>query len=175
MTGGYVMTHSTKTWLALLGKRIDDPEVTAALAELSAVPARELEVDHGLIDVCAPDRGLEITFKPASKLRDGATLGVSADELVLAVIFFYSEGYEDNQAYSGTLPRGLRFEQSRSAVHALLGAPAGTSSVHKNDRWDTDQQYTTVDFSDDEQRILLVTVGLHWKPRARAAVAEPTA
>ena len=161
-----MITNSDTALLELLGKAIDHPAVTEAVSELSPVPANELEVKYGLIDVRAPDHGLDITFKPASKLRDGLRLAASADQLLLAVIFFHAEGFEGYRGYSGTLPRGLCFDHSRAAVRAALGAPAGTGTGHNNDRWDTENFYMTLDFADDERSIRLVTVGLHWKPRA---------
>lgn|SRR6185369_3116918 len=158
-----LLTSSHSTLIDLLGKPIDHPAVTQAVSELSAVPASALPVQHSRVHVRARDRGLDITFKPASKLRDGATLAASQTDLLFAVIFFHSEAHEGYRAYTGSLPQNLRFDHSRAAVRAALGAPAGTGTPNKNDRWDTDKFYMTLDFSDDEQSILLVTVGLHWK------------
>jgi hypothetical protein len=152
--------------LALLGKSIDDPTVERAVSELSPTPARQIAMRRGTIDVRAREHGLDVCFKPAEQLRDGATLGVPIDGLVLTVIFFHAEGHEDYRAYTGALPRGLGFAQSRSAVHESLGAPSGSSTRHKNDRWDFDWYFLTVDFDDDERSIRLVTLGLPWKPRA---------
>jgi hypothetical protein len=59
----------------------------------------------------------------------------------------------------------LAFDQSRAAVRTLLGEPSGSSTRYKNDRWNLEPRYLTVDFSEDEQRIKLVTVGLPWKAR----------
>jgi len=39
---------------------------------------------------------------------------------------------------------------------------------YKNDRWNWDPLYLTLDFADGEQSIQLVTVGLPWKPRSAA-------
>ena len=54
ISGGHVITNSDTALLELLGKAIDHPAVTEAVSELSPVPASELEVKHGLLDVRAP-------------------------------------------------------------------------------------------------------------------------
>ena len=68
------------------------------------------------------------------------------------MIFFHAEGFEGYRGYSGTLPRGLCFDHSRATVRAALGVPAGTGTGHKNDRWDTEKFYMTLDFADDERK-----------------------
>lgn len=160
-----MITTSTEL-LSLLSKPMDSAEVHQVLRRLGVVPQRELEGKGSAFDVTAPDHGLAMTFMPAKRLRDGEALGVPPDALLAAVIFFYSEGLYGHRGFASALPHGLEFAMSRPAVHALLGAPAGSSAKYKNDRWNWDARFLTLDFNDDEQSIKLVTVGLPWKPRA---------
>jgi hypothetical protein len=169
--GAYVTPNSAEL-LALLSKPMDSPAVSQVLQELGAVPEQEFEGRGTAFDATAPARGLGMTFLPASHLRDGESLGVPPATLLTAGVFFYSEGLYGHRGFAGALPYGLEFAMSRPAVHALLGVPSGSSAKYKNDRWNWDSLFLTLDFNDDEQSIKLVTVGLHWKPRTTAPAAK---
>lgn len=147
---------------------MDSTGVSQLLQELGAVPEQEFEGRGPAFDATAKESGLGMTFLPAGHLRDGDSLGVPPATLVMAGIFFYSEGLYGHRGFAGALPHGLAFSMSRPAVHALLGAPSGSSAKYKNDRWNWDTRFLTLDFNEDPQTIKLVTVGLPWKPRTAA-------
>lgn len=159
------MNATPRTLLGLLGRPLDEPGVTRALAELGMLPAPGTEPQSGRLGTSSRELGLDIVFLFAERLRDESTLGVPATCLVTAGVFFHTDFFPGYRAYAGDLPYGLAFAQSRAVVRALLGEPKASSLKHKNDRWDFGAVYLTVDFKDDEQTIKLVTVGLPWKPR----------
>jgi len=163
-----MITTSGTELLELLGTPLESPAINQLLQELEVTPLLEFGGRGPAMDAPVPRLGLDITFKPTERLRDGASFGLASKALVTAVFFFHAPGFDRYQGYPGTLPYGLAFEQSRAAVRTLLGQPSGSSTRYKNDRWDLEPRYLTVDFSDDEQRIKLVTVGLPWKPRTGA-------
>lgn len=162
-------TTSGTELLALLGTPLESEAIQHLLQELGATPVLEFRGRGPAKDATVPSQGLDITFKPTETLRDGEALGLSPSALVTAVFFFHAPGFDRYTGYPGALPYGLHFEQSRAAVRTLLGDPSGSSTRYKNDRWNLEPRYLTVDFSDDEQRIKLVTVGLPWKPRTATA------
>lgn len=148
----------------LLGEPLQSQKVGQALQLLGLDPSPKRNPRRSVVLVSARDRGVGITFKPAEQLRDAESFDVSPDCLIASVIFFHAPGHEGYTGYPGVLPYGLGFTQSRAAVHALLGAPSGSSGTRKNDRWNHERSYLTIDFTDSEQSIQLVTVGLPWKP-----------
>ncbi|HYP74906.1 MAG TPA: hypothetical protein VER12_03055 [Polyangiaceae bacterium] len=158
-------TNSGTELLALLGSPLESALIQKLLQELGVTPVLEFGGRGPAMDATIPSLGLDITFKPTASLRDGDAFGQSPTALVTAVFFFHAAGFDRYAGYPGALPYGLHFEQSRAAVRSLLGEPSGSSLRYKNDRWNLEPRYLTVDFSDDEQRIKLVTVGLPWKPR----------
>jgi hypothetical protein len=161
-----MITTSGTELLALLATPLESAKIDQLLQELGVSPVLEFDGRGPAMDASAPSFGLDITFKPTELLRDGDSFGLSPKALVTAVFFFHAPGIDRYAGYPGALPYGLEFGQSRAAVRALLGEPSGSSARYKNDRWNFEPRYLTVDFSDDEQRIKLVTVGLPWKPRS---------
>ena len=57
---------------------------------------------------------------------DFPEVGVSVvlpDKVTVGAIHLHSPGHENFRGYTGSLPHGLKFNMSRSAVRALLGNP----------------------------------------------------
>lgn len=165
------MNISSESLLSLLGRPLDSPAVQQALTVLGMLPAPGVQPKRGLINVSSRERGLDISFKFAEKLRDEALLGVPRTCLITSVVFFHGPGFEGYNGYAQALPYGLRFGQSRVNVRTLLGAPSRSSIQYKNDRWDWERLFLTIDFTDDERDFQLVTVGLPWKPREQSAAS----
>jgi hypothetical protein len=150
----------------LLGQPLASSAVADALRELAVTDVPDPKPGRTSVDIRLRALGLDIVFKPTQELRDGASFGVPPGERVAAVLFFHGPGFEKYAGYPSPLPYGLSFDQSRTEVQSRLGPPSGSSARFKNDRWDFERVYLTLDFTDDERQIKLVTVGLPWKPRA---------
>lgn len=157
-------TMTSESLIDLLGRPFDSPAVQRALASLDMLPPAGAQPEHDTLDASSRERGLDISFKFAETLRDEALLGVPPTCLITTVIFFHAPGFEGYSGYAGALPYGLRFGQPRASVRALLGTPSRSSIQYKNDRWDWERLFLTIDFTDDERDFQLVTVGLPWKP-----------
>lgn len=150
----------------LLGAPLASASTALVLRALGVIEVPDPKPGRTSVEIRLPAQGLDIVFRPASELRDEASFDVPIGERVAAVLFFHGPGFENYAVYSGPLPYGLGFAQSRAAVHAELGQPSASSSRFKNDRWDFERLFLTLDFTDDELQTKLVTVGLPWKPRA---------
>ena len=156
----------TTNLVNLLGQPLASSAARDALRKLAVTDIPDPKPGRTSVDIRLRALGLDIVFKPTQELRDGASFGVPPGERVAAVLFFHGPGFENYAGYASPLPYGLSFDQSRSAVQSRLGSPSGPSVRFKNDRWDFERVYLTLDFTDDERQIKLVTVGLPWKPRA---------
>lgn len=159
--------------LSYLGEPIEAPRVQQLLKELGVNEIPERKPGRTQINVLAEAHGLELTFQPASELRDGGSLIDSPERLVLSVIFFRADSSDKGSAYSGRLPNELQFANTRAQAHALLGAPSASSDRYKNDRWQFGSRSLTIDFAEDEHSIEQVTAWLPWKPR-QARVSRPS-
>ncbi|HGW5896490.1 TPA: hypothetical protein ACNIOJ_004592 [Pseudomonas aeruginosa] len=72
--------------------------------------------------------------------------------LLLAQAYFYS-GADDIQPFSGCLPEGLAFSDSRNDVLAKLSLYEGSRHSYINDTWDLDGYRLTVTYKDNASSI----------------------
>jgi hypothetical protein len=117
---------------ALLGKEIDDPNVTSFLKTLDQAEAvrltslnepRWISEDAGVVVYAAP------------KTRR------------IFTVFLYAEGYEGYKQYKGPLPHGLDFCMDMDAVKACFPRnPDFSSDEHCT--WDFDDYRIIVSFED---------------------------
>jgi len=90
-------------------------------------------------------------------LKDGA--------LIITGIHFYSEGYEGYHAYTGELPGGVKFGDSKKIVRGKMGTPSksggGNKAVGKVwpywDRYDYPGYSVFVQY-DRKERVDMVTL-----------------
>lgn len=152
-------SESNHSLLDLLGQPLDGPLVATTLRELEATRAPRTRGRTNL-NFLARSRGVELKFRPALELGLESSSGGAPERLLASTLFFHGEGSEGFVGYAGTLPYGLKFEQSRAAVRELLGPPSASSSHYANDRWEFGALYLTLDFASDGARIQQVCVGL---------------
>ena len=143
----------------LLRHRSDDPNVVALVSELGLTV--RLNPERRSVAFAAPSHGISLRFDQASKLV--VPMQAEPGTFVVASAFFYSRGHQGHVGFEGELPQGLRFEQSRSQVRAALGKPAMSAARLENDCWKLADYWLTVDFSENESSILLVTAALPWR------------
>jgi hypothetical protein len=152
--------------LGLLGKPVDSAETQLVFAEIGLPPDDSFPPQRKSRAASVPALGLAARWEPASMQREGYT-DAPADTRVVCAVFFYAPGHENHVGFAGDLPHGLRFDQSREEVRALLGPPPMGSSKYPNDRWTFDRYDLTVDFRADGDAIVLVTAFLPWAPRQK--------
>jgi len=82
---------------------------------------------------------------------------------IVSEILLRAKGYNLEPGFTGDLPHGLAFTESRKSVQSRLGPPAWTSPLGlPSDRWEIGQRYVTISFRDDEQGIKNGCFGLIW-------------
>jgi hypothetical protein len=69
-------------------------------------------------------------------------------ELLLTQGYFYA-GFEDVQPFTGELPFGLLFADSRHAARAKLAAYEATRHSYRSDTWDVEGYRLSVTYADD--------------------------
>lgn len=86
--------------------------------------------------------------------RDGA--------FILKEVAFYGPGVQDFPGYTERLPGGLTFETSREGVHALLGTPWASRTIHSllSDLYLFADLVLNIAYLPDEQQIAIVHVRL---------------
>jgi hypothetical protein len=122
--------------IAALGRTLGEPELRDLLAALriEAKPA----VKRGDITAFLHNRklGVELTFGYAEGL-DVPLRDYPPDALVLRNIRFYGPGSSTHAAFTGDLPFGLRFGDTRAALIAKFGPPDADGANIPPLRWDT--------------------------------------
>lgn len=129
-------------FVARLRRFDDSPEVLAMLADLKV--SKKPKMSSGDIDARINKKGLSLVFEPE---------GPKTSRLVFTAVQF-EEGYE------GELPRGLSLTYTRTQVRAKLGLPTDVYDDYNMDLWKSDDLQLSVDYSDDDDVVTLVTVEL---------------
>ncbi len=149
--------------LSHLGKSTEDPSLQEFLKKLG-LPPNGPRLKGGFGDQAVPAEGFVLLYKTASHHPDiQKNNALPANAKVFSDVQFRAAGVEGGPPYSGELPYGLKFTDSRAATRARLGAPNWSSPIVNNDRWEYGDRFVTVDFSPDESFIKRVNVGLFWK------------
>jgi hypothetical protein len=155
---------SAERLLGVLGKLADDAEVRTLLRDLG-LPETPAKIADGVSsDYEAPKHGVAVFFRTAYHLRNIEAYRACPPETpVVSDVIFSRKGFGGGPGFSGALPHGLTFSESRDAARARLGPPSWSSPMGANDRWNFDQRYVTVAFFRDPTKgIMQVTCGLDW-------------
>jgi hypothetical protein len=150
--------------LNALGKLADDAEVRALLRDLD-LPEKPAKIADGVAsDYEAPNHGVAIFFRTAHHLRNIEAYRACPPETpIVSDVIFSRKGFGGGPGFSGELPHGLTFSESREAARARLGPPSSSGLAGANDRWDFGQRYLTVAFFRDPTKgVMQVTCGLDW-------------
>ncbi len=98
----------------------------------------------------------------------GISFALTRKHLV-ETVFLYSEGFEGFSAYTGALPMGLSFANSRTEVRTALGEPVRSGEAggiglmaieHSWDRFEADALYLHIQYQAGDAGILLITIGI---------------
>jgi hypothetical protein len=137
--------------VAALGRAWNAPEVRDLQAAFRIAAAdKQPYLPRGEFDAYRQNRklGIELTFS----LADGVKVplhGYPADTLVLSNIRFYGPGNRTHDAFTGELPFGLRFGDSKAALIARLGPPDSDATDIAPMRWDTARYALFAQLGDD--------------------------
>jgi hypothetical protein len=145
--------------VTLLGRPAADPEVMKSMNALGVKP--DLNPERNSWAYATPSLGFGVRFKTVETLSD--PILVPPGTFVVASIFFYSPGHRGHVGFPDALPHGLAFEQPRAQVRQALGQPDWSGVTNNNDMWRFENYMLTLDFSQDESYIVLVSAGLPWR------------
>jgi hypothetical protein len=83
----------TTNLVNLLGQPLASTAVAEALRKLAVTDVPDPKPGRTSVDIRLRALGLDIVFKPAQELRDGASFAVQPGERVAAVLFFHGPGF----------------------------------------------------------------------------------
>lgn len=115
---------------ALLGKSIDDDDVTSFLKTLDQAEAVRLN-DLNEPRWISEDAGVVVYAAPKTRR--------------IVTVFLYAEGYEGYKQYKGPLPHGLNFSMDMDAVKSCFPREPDASS-EEHCAWDFDDYRLIVSF-----------------------------
>jgi hypothetical protein len=113
----------------LLGKPIDSPETTAALANFDAETKVKIDKLAREPRWISKKAGVVIYSEKTSKR--------------ITTIFLYAKGEEGFEQYAGLLPQGLSFSMKQDQVKACFTTPPRFSNAER-DTWDTEERRLVV-------------------------------
>jgi hypothetical protein len=116
-------------YIALLGKTWGSVDVDAVISQISE--ETEIERTEQLAFWNCRAKGISIALNDALFVRSKATKFLKDGSLLIVAIHFYTEGYEGYHAYTGELPDGVKFSDSKETVRAKLGTPSKSGGGNK--------------------------------------------
>ena len=139
--------NTLEGWFSLIGVQTDQP-AWQAVEERFGFNTDGVQLIHGLGRVHIKPAGVHaLLFKPAR--------GVTGP-LQICGFQFCARGRRGSAAYSGDLPQGLRFGDSRQSVQARLGVSA-EAAASNTASWTVGDRRLVVAFEPDDQGIRDVT------------------
>lgn len=153
------MTPSSDDFLRGLGKPHTDPGVSDLLRQLG-LSHNKMELKRGEFEIAfdAPEHGIDIIFAEPTPYKIPSSIPEGA--LVLATVFFFSEGREGHRQFELTLPADLVFGMSRDEVLRQLGTPEFTSPILPLYRWSWKSIKLAVTFVESLSSIARVSCSL---------------
>jgi hypothetical protein len=143
---------NAEDFISYLGKRDDDPSVKQLLAQLGVNKPPKLKRDEVDVDIELRRQGLILVFESSEDEK--------SSRLYLNDVQFYSGAAgQGMDAYTGQLPKGLTFDDSRDQVLARLGPPDLPDEDMSTDVWEFDGFCITVEYRAQNTAIGLVHVG----------------
>jgi hypothetical protein len=142
----YGNTQALGTLTALLGKGLDQPEVTAFCKELKDAP-----------EIIKFDDRVHYEWK-----EHGISFLVQND--AVSAIHLYADGVHKYKQYRGELPAGLRFSNIRGDVENKLGQPETSGGDSRSPFWVVYAQkgvgvtYISADRQDQANKIHHITI-----------------
>jgi hypothetical protein len=153
----------TDTVDSLMAKSVNTPEIKTFLADLGETKPLTIDPDFGGADVSRPLLGFSLFFRDPARTKSPVCASLPRGILVLAGCFFYSEGHEGYKQFSGKLPRGLSFSDSRDRIIQALGQPNWKREKEGrtiSERWDYDKRSLHITYPKDRDGIKIISFEL---------------
>ena len=126
-----------------------EPTLSEFLASVNIVKGPKVPRDDSKTRVSSKTAGIDLTFEeegfidsPPKSYPDGA--------LVLTSINFQGSATKTHAAFAGTLPQGLKLAMGKEEVTRLLGLPQDSDDYLNLCRWDIDDKWMFVDFTNQD-------------------------
>jgi hypothetical protein len=164
-------------FLALLGRRADDPAFEAAFAALHTRRRPELDPEDrdALRDwVVVRKHGLELGFVDEIFFLAGEKWrrrrkGVP---LILDQVYFYT-AFDDISTFAGRLPFNLQWSNTRVQTRQKLLPYEKTRRSYRKDTWDVPGYRMTLDYKEDGATIASIVCQLGLKPWPEKGRVQP--
>lgn len=127
-------------------KRVD-----ALLSQLGTLDRPQLPPrgEHRYHDwILVRRKGVELGFTDSEYHSGSDQRRWGYGELILTQVYFYS-GFGDVQAYTGELPYGLTFSDSRPEARRKLARYESTRHSYRTDTWDVDGYRLTIQYKEE--------------------------
>lgn len=143
------------TILRNFGRSANSPELESLFSELNtlhrpSLPDDEEDVYHDWVLVRR--KGIELGFADSEYHTGAEKRRWGYGELLLTQVYFYA-AFDDVQSYTGELPYGLTFADSRTVAREKLNAFEATRHSYRTDTWDVEGYRLTITYRDDYQSI----------------------
>jgi hypothetical protein len=155
----------TDKLLSLLGRSAKDYELIPFCAENNLdISKVELEPEFYRGYLEKKQEGFSLVFTDEREFLNKPEQALRKGELYFSGVFFYADGKEDFSEYRGTLPKDIRFSDTREELLTKLGEPSWQRKSRKNnaviaDRWDSSENYIHITY--DKESKLPSVVGVH--------------
>ena len=137
----------------LLGKPASAPEVQALLKQGGGKdPKRKKDDVNAWLEL--EKLGLGLVFTDEAFLTKNDKLAIGEGDLILTSVEFWSPGWRDEGAFTGTLPLRVDFRHSRAQVRSLLGQPEWSNDGLGLDRWRIEGVWYFAKYPDEFDRLL---------------------
>lgn len=165
--------------VVLFGLSAVDKGIDAMFASLNTLQRPSLPKDDKFVFhdwVLVRRKGVELGFSDSHYQAGGDRSRWGRGVLLLTQAYFYS-GFDDVAPFTGELPYGLAFADSRTAARAGLSAFEASRHSWRNDTWDVDGYRLGVTYTDSGQRIDRIACRVMAAPirRKRQVVFPPLA
>ncbi|MHA7116289.1 hypothetical protein ACX0KM_19355 [Pseudomonas promysalinigenes] len=162
---------------SLFGVASDDERIIQLFEKLSTLrrPRQPDRANYEYYDwVLVRKLGLELGFVDEEYQAATERFRWGHGKLLLAQAYFYS-GNDEIRKYSGNLPKGLRFSDTREQANTKLSKFESTRRSYLNDTWDLDDYRITVSYKANDQAIDKLVCRLIPAPIKQTIQATPPA
>jgi hypothetical protein len=153
----------TETVDSLLAKSVNTTEVKSLLASLGESAPLKINSDVGGAYVSRQQLGVSLFFQDPPRASNPTYHSLPKGILILYYCFFYSEGHEGYKQFTGKLPRGLSFSDSRDQIIQKLGQPNWKREKQGrtiSEGWDNDNRSLHVTYFKDRDGIKILGYGV---------------
>jgi hypothetical protein len=139
-------------FIGAVGKTDDAPEVVKLLAKLKAPRKPKLKSGELYDHMKFPKEGFVLVFRESEDPK--------TSQVVLADVQIYSAAKGGFSAFSGKLPDGLVFSDTRTEVRKKLGKPSRSKAQLNKDFWDRKGYIETIQYEQTSGEIYMVSLAM---------------